>query len=63
MKIKKCKFCGDEYEPRNSMQSVCSPDCAYKLIEQKNIKKAAKAIKDKEKELRKHLKESKEKLT
>ena len=62
MKIKKCKFCGDEYEPRNSMQSVCSPDCAYRLVEQKNIKKAAKAIKDKERELRKHLKESKERL-
>jgi len=62
MKNKKCKFCGDGYEPRNSMQSVCSPDCAYKLVEQNNIKKAAKAIKDKEKELRKHLKESKERL-
>ena len=62
MKDKKCKFCKDEYTPRNSMQSVCSPDCAYKLIEQKKIKKATKDIKDKEKELRKHLKESKEKL-
>jgi hypothetical protein len=44
------------------MQSVCSPDCAYKLVEQKKAKKATKDIKDKEKELRKHLKESKEKL-
>jgi hypothetical protein len=62
MKIKKCKFCGDEFEQARPMQNVCSPDCAYKLVEQKKIKKAAKAIKDKEKELKKHLRESKEKL-
>ena len=62
MKNKKCKFCGDEFKPVRSMQSVCSPDCACKLVEQKKIKTADKAIKDKEKELRKHLKESKERL-
>jgi ribosomal protein L24E len=54
MKIKKCKFCGDEFNQARPMQNVCSPDCAYKLVEQKKIKKAAKAIKDKEKELKKH---------
>lgn len=62
MKMKKCKFCGNEFKQARPMQNVCSPDCAYKLVEQKNIKKDAKAIKDKEKELRKHLKESKERL-
>lgn len=62
MRTKKCKFCGDGFGQVRPMQNVCSPDCAYKLVERKNIKKAAKAIKDKEKELRKHLKESKEKL-
>lgn len=62
MKNKKCKFCKEDFKPQRAMQNVCTPNCAYKLVEQKKIQKAAKAIKDKDKELRKHLRESKERL-
>lgn len=34
MKPKKCKLCKRQYTPRNSMQSVCSPQCALEQVKQ-----------------------------
>ena len=28
MKQKKCKQCGNKFEPMNTLQKVCSPKCA-----------------------------------
>ena len=48
-KPRKCKVCGDEYQPFNSIQKVCGPKCAIELVKQDNAKKLAKDQKIKEK--------------
>ena len=35
-KPKKCRVCKTEYQPRNSLQVVCSPKCAVALQKQKD---------------------------
>jgi len=49
MKAKKCKICKTEFEPRLSLQKVCSTGCAIKLVEQDKQKRIKKGIrKDRE---------------
>jgi hypothetical protein len=62
MKNKKCKVCKTEFTPFQSMQMVCGPKCSLEYARERNAKKQAKAKADKDKALRKHLKESKERL-
>ena len=38
-KPKKCKACGVEYAPFNTLQKACSPECALKLVEIEKEKK------------------------
>ena len=51
IKPKKCKSCGEEYQPFNSLQKACSPPCALDLVKQ-----------DKDKKFRKQTKEMKERI-
>jgi len=61
-KPRKCKVCGDEYPPFNSIQKVCGPKCAIELVKQDNAKKLAKDKKIKEKLDRHDLKRRKDAL-
>ena len=38
----KCRICKTTFEPRNSLQIVCSPQCAYEHVKNKNEMKAKK---------------------
>lgn len=42
MKLKKCRICSTKFEPHNSTQVVCSPKCAYVLVQANKDKKARK---------------------
>jgi hypothetical protein len=42
LKSKKCKICGNEFQPRSSLQKVCGWQCAKVLVDQQNAKKQAK---------------------
>ena len=42
LKPKKCRACLGQYQPRNSLQVVCSPLCAIEYYKGKKAKKAAK---------------------
>jgi len=41
-KKKKCAICKKEYTPKNSLQKVCSPKCAYQWVGKDNERKARK---------------------
>lgn len=43
LKAKKCKVCRDEFIPRNPMQTVCGPACAYEIVKRAADKKAKQA--------------------
>ncbi|AKJ41784.1 Bacteriophage Lambda NinG protein [Pragia fontium] len=45
LKPKKCAICRNEFKPRNSMQKVCCPRCAIKLVQAKRIKDEKKELK------------------
>lgn len=45
VKPKKCKQCGTEYFPTNSLHTVCSMPCALKMIEKRNYHKQQEKIK------------------
>ena len=47
LKPKKCKSCGTEFIPQNSLQKVCSPKCALDLARQNTQKERDKAEKKK----------------
>ena len=55
---KKCKVCKTDYEPRNSMQNWCSPNCGFELSQ----KKLLQVVKKKEKEKRKRYRADKERI-
>ncbi len=38
VKLKKCKACGEKFQPFNSMQKACSPKCALAMVEEKKAK-------------------------
>jgi len=42
LKPKKCRACGNKFQPWNSLQTCCSPLCAIEYDKQKKTKKAAK---------------------
>ena len=48
-KPKKCKVCGDEFEPFTSFQKACGTQCALVIVRQDNAKKLAKDAEIKEK--------------
>ena len=50
MKKKKCKNCGKEFEPRNSLQPVCNYVCALAYNDKKQVEKRFKELKRKVKE-------------
>lgn len=52
LKPKKCKSCGIEFIPKNSLQKVCSPKCALDLTRQNAQKERDKAEKKKLKNAR-----------
>lgn len=45
MKLKRCKQCGKEFKPINSLQNVCSYICALKFNSKKEVEKRIKVIK------------------
>ena len=45
MKPKKCKICGDKYQPTRPLQVVCGYDCAIKLSSRQKEKKEKKELK------------------
>ncbi|WP_288061353.1 recombination protein NinG [Rodentibacter caecimuris] len=58
LKPKKCKACGKEFTPHNSLQKVCSPKCAIELARNNAQKAREKAEKQKLKERKAKLKET-----
>ena len=44
MKKKKCKNCGKEFEPRNSLQPVCNYVCALAYNDKKQVEKRFKEL-------------------
>jgi len=52
IKFKKCKVCGTEFTPPNSMIAHCSPKCGFELHKQKEAKKAENERKKNKAELR-----------
>ncbi|OOF68306.1 recombination protein NinG [Rodentibacter caecimuris] len=56
LKPKKCKVCGKEFTPHNSLQKVCSPKCAIELARNNAQKAREKAEKQKLKERKVKLK-------
>ena len=46
MKIKKCKSCGNSFQPYRPLQSVCSPVCAVKLAGDKSWKERKDKLKE-----------------
>lgn len=57
LKPKKCKSCGVEFIPRNSLQKVCSTKCAIDLARQNTQKERDKAEKKKLNERKAKLRE------
>lgn len=55
MKPKKCKSCGNVYQPTKPLQQVCSPKCAYKLTSERRKKQAKKAWQIKKKAMTEEL--------
>lgn len=51
-KQKKCKVCKGTFEPRVSLQAVCSPKCAQAHAEQKRVKESVKKVKQERQERR-----------
>lgn len=43
---RKCKACKGEYQPANTLQQACSPECALALVDRDNEIKAAKEKKE-----------------
>jgi hypothetical protein len=43
LKAKKCKVCPEVFIPRNPMQTVCGPACAYEIVKRAAAKKAKQA--------------------
>lgn len=43
--MKKCRVCPNKFEPYNSLQVACSPQCALEIGRQQTAKKAEKAAK------------------
>ena len=56
LKPKKCKSCGIEFTPKNSLQKVCSPKCALDLTRQNAQKAQERAEKKKQRERKAKLK-------
>lgn len=56
LKPKKCKSCGIEFIPKNSLQKVCSPKCALDLTRQNAQKAQERAEKKKQRERKAKLK-------
>ena len=53
MKKKKCRICKTEFEPFNSIQVWCSPQCGYELSKKKQEAKSKRAEQEFKKETRK----------
>lgn len=51
-KQKKCKVCGDKYQPANSLQKACSLPCALKYAEQQREKKERKWVREEKQRLK-----------
>jgi hypothetical protein len=49
LKLKKCKVCREEFTPRNPMQTVCGPSCAYEIVKKAAEKKIKQAQADQRK--------------
>ena len=52
-KPKKCRECKTVFQPRNSLQSVCSPGCAIQRVQRTNEQKARVSINKERKSQRK----------
>ena len=52
MQLKKCKVCKRQYQPRNSMQSVCSPQCALEHAKQTRHKVVKSEIRQRKAQLK-----------
>ena len=52
MQLKKCKVCKRQYQPRNSMQSVCSPQCALEHAKQARHKVVKSEIRQRKAQLK-----------
>lgn len=50
--MKKCRACKLKFEPRNSTQVACSPDCAVSLVRAKKAKAAKVAMTERKKKLK-----------
>lgn len=50
LKPKKCKACGEEYTPWNSLQKACSPACALVFVKQEERKQKEKQARREKKE-------------
>ena len=61
LKPKKCKLCGVEFTPRNSLQKVCSTDCAIKLSREQSRKAREKKEKQERIKMRQRMTALKEK--
>lgn len=46
LKPRKCKICGTAFDPRNSLQRVCSPRCALDLTNKQKAKQAARELRE-----------------
>ena len=63
MKLKKCKQCGAEFAPFNSMQKVCGAKCAQAYAVGQREKKEAKQKNEEFKRVKRKLKELDRKST
>jgi hypothetical protein len=61
LKRKRCKWCSQEFQPKTSLESICSYNCAIERAKDRVKKKEEKAVKEEKKVWNKEYKERKEK--
>jgi hypothetical protein len=62
LKKKRCKWCEEEFQPKTSLESICSYNCAIERAKDRVKKKEEKAVKEEKKVWNKEIKEKKDKL-
>lgn len=55
LKPKRCKTCGEEFQPRSGLQRVCGPKCAIQFVQAKGVEREARRVRREKAEGRKRL--------